>query len=324
MMLPERIGCALDEHKKLSLQLTMQFELTEALIDDILFSMEDQEDDFYLDTLKGVVAGGEDFRDEDPDSDMEGRYISLPEWDSSNGFRLMERFAAGCKNPLIREELSSALNRGKGVFRAFKDVLSRRPEVEKLWFAYKDREMKHEIIRWYNALREEWGLEKIGLEPEETGDLVLEDFRFRELTEDDIAGIKELHEYCRNENRNWMWENGIPAEETEGEEFTGRETERRALGAESGNGEFAGYVLAGRKGDALCVRALEVKPEYRGMGIGETLLVRLLERAENDNVSQVLFDLPAGIEGFSRVLVREGFKPYMTKYSLRLKDRCFS
>lgn len=38
--------------------------------------------------------------------------------------------------------------------------------------------MKREVIRWYNALREEWGLELIGEEPEETDDLVQDDFRF--------------------------------------------------------------------------------------------------------------------------------------------------
>jgi ribosomal protein S18 acetylase RimI-like enzyme len=298
----------------------MQFELTEAMVNDILFSMEDQENDFYLDTLKGVVTGGEDFEGEDPDLDIEGRYISLPEWDSSSGFRLMERFVASFRNPLIREELSSALNRGKGVFRAFKDVLIRRPEAEKLWFAYKEREMKREIIRWYNVLREEWGLEKIGLEPEETGDLILEDFRFRELTAGDIPRIKELHELCAAENREWMHENGIFAEEAGGEPAPGA-ADQRALAAESGNGEFAGYVSAVSRGSSLYVRALEVKPEYRGMGIGEALLLRLLElfkKTENDKVSQVLIDLPAGAGDFSRVLVREGFKPYMTRYSLRL------
>jgi GNAT superfamily N-acetyltransferase len=307
----------------------MQFELTEALIEDILFSMEDQEGDFYLDTFKGIVTDGEDSVNEDPDSYevpglyTEGRYISLPEWDSSSGFRLMERFAAGCKNPLIREELSFALNRGKGVFRAFKDVLTRRPEAEKLWFAYKEREMKHEIIRWYNGLREEWGLEKIGFEPEETGDLVLEDFHFRELTEEDIPRVKALHECCAEEERNWMHENGIFAEAAGEEEAAGGAEGNTGLAAESGNGDFSGYVLAIRRGSFLCVRALEVKPEYRGMGIGEALLVRLLDKIKNEKVSQVLLDLPAGAEGFSRVLVREGFKPYMTRYSLRLRDRYF-
>jgi GNAT superfamily N-acetyltransferase len=300
----------------------MQFELTEALVNDILFSMEDQEDDFYLDTLKGAVTGGEDFEDEDPDSDMEGRYISLPGWGSSSGFRLMERFAACCKNPFIREELSSALNRGKGVFRAFKDTLTRRPEAEKLWFAFKEREMKREILRWYNALREEWGLEKIGLEPEETGDLILEDFRFRELAAEDMPRVKALHEQCREENLNRMRESGIFAEEAgEEEDPPCGGAGQTALAAESGNGEFAGYVSAVLRGSALCVRALEVKPEYRGMGIGGALLVKLLEKTGDGRALRVLLDLPAGAEGFSRVLVREGFKPYMTRYSLRLHEK---
>jgi ribosomal protein S18 acetylase RimI-like enzyme len=320
----------------------MQFELTEALMDDILFSMEDQDGEFYVDTRKGVVAGGLDYYDEDADTpesdDEEGRYISMPDWDSSSGFRLMERFAAGFRNPIIREELSSALNRGRGVFRAFKNVLTRHPEAEKLWFSYKEREMKREIIRWYNALREEWGLEKIGLEPEETDDLVLEDFRFREFGEDDIEQAKELHSCCREEKQNWMRENGIP--EGEEKEGLGPESSRTALSdgegasgsppakdkkiavvAESGNGEFSGFISAALKGAAVHIQTLEVKPEYRGMGIGEALLTKMLEKIDGDTVSQVLFDLPAGSEGFSRVLIREEFKPYITRYCLDLRKR---
>jgi hypothetical protein len=258
----------------------MQFELTEALMDDILFSMEDQDGEFYVDTRKGVVAGGVDFDEgefdtPEPDDDEEGRYISMPEWDSSSGFRLMERFAAGFRNPIIREELSSALNRGRGVFRAFKDVLTRRPEAEKLWFSYKEREMKQEILRWYNALREEWGLEKIGLEPEETGDLVLEDFRFREFRKEDIEGAKELHKCCREEKQNWLRENGIPggevsaAGEKEGlgpgapDEAAGSPPANNstlALVAESGNGEFAGFISAVLTGAAAHIQTQEVKP----------------------------------------------------------------
>jgi GNAT superfamily N-acetyltransferase len=161
-----------------------------------------------------------------------------------------------------------------------------------------------------------------------TGDLILEDFRFRELTAEDIPRIKELHALCLAENRDWMRENGIFAEEAGeeagGEEPAGGEAGHTALAAESGSGEFSGYVSAIRRGSSLCVRALEVKPEYRGMGIGEALLLRLLEKAEDDQVSRVLLDLPAGAEGFSRVLVREGFKPYMTRYSLKVKDRWLS
>ena len=99
----------------------MQFELTEALIDAILFSMEDQKDEFYLDCREGTVVGKQDGGRE---LEEPGRFVRLPKWDSSEGFHLMERCAATFKNQVVREKLTAALDRGRGVFRAFKDVLT--------------------------------------------------------------------------------------------------------------------------------------------------------------------------------------------------------
>ena len=264
----------------------MQFELTEALLDDILFSMEDQEGEFYIDCQEEVVINGEELAD--INNDRDDRFIDLPEWDSSNGFRLMERFAAAFRNPIIRTELCSALNQGRGVFRAFKNALSHHPEAEKYWFSFKEREMKREIVRWYNALREEWGLQKIGMEPEETTDLVLEDFRFCDLEKPE-SGDNTF-----------------------------------SLIAESGNGDLAGTISAERTGNALFIRVLEVKPEFRGLGIGKTLLTRLLAKVKNSampgqQVQEVYLDLPVEAEGFSRVLAREGFMPSVTRYCLLIK-----
>ncbi|MDR2110769.1 MAG: GNAT family N-acetyltransferase, partial [Spirochaetaceae bacterium] len=177
----------------------MRFELTEALLNKIQDSLEDQKGEFLEDTQEGLVVGGEEDNFGDPDGGGE-RFIPLPEWGSAQGYRLMERFAAGFKNVIIREKLTTALDQGRGVFRAFKNVLSAYPEAERLWFAFKDREMKREIRRWYNALREEWGLERIGHEPEETGDLVLEDFCFREPRPDDSPRAAGLHARCVGEN----------------------------------------------------------------------------------------------------------------------------
>ena len=284
----------------------MQFELTEALMDDILFSMEDQEGFFFIDCQEGLVVNEDDVL-EDIKNDAD-RFISLPEWDSSDGFRLMERFTASFRNPLVRNELSTALNQGRGVFRSFKNTMNRYPEVEKLWFSYKEREMKREIIRWYNALREEWGLEKIGLEPEETDDLILEDFRFRDFKESDQAAAAELHLICLEE----LPENDWPKKIKGDENF--------ALTAESMNGEFAGYITADRVGQKLYIYNLEVKPEYRGLGIGKALLELLLEKISTSSVSQVFLDIPFKQEGFTRVLVREGFSPFITRHCLNLKE----
>jgi GNAT superfamily N-acetyltransferase len=263
----------------------MQFELTEALINNILFSMEDQEGEFLVNVQSGIVIGGSDELKARV-KEKDGPYLSLPKWDSSDGFRLMERFTAGLRNPLLREELSAALDRGKGVFRAFKDILGCHPETEKLWYTYKDREMKREILRWYNALREEWGLEKIGAEPEETGDLVLEDFRFRPPQAGDAKTL--------------------PAD--------------YSLIAETVGGEFAGYITAVPREKALHIAALEVKPEYRGLGIGEALVTGFLERFDPKKISQISIDLPAEMEGFARVLLRNSFHVFSIRYCTNPED----
>ncbi|MDR0289620.1 MAG: GNAT family N-acetyltransferase [Treponema sp.] len=283
----------------------MQFELTQALIDEILFAMEDQGGDFLLDTQEGAVlrSDDDDFGGEADD----GRYLSLPDWGPSDGFRLMERFAATLHNALIREELSAALDRGRGVFRAFKDTLSQYPEAEKLWFAYKDQEMKSEVISWYNSLRESWGLELIGEEPEDIVGLVLEDFRFRSGTAQDNDKAEKLHgEESPNSESISMGEWVFPGD--------------LCFVAETAGGEFAGYISAVRSkgtaqgGEVLRICALEVQAEYRGLGLGKSLISRLVEQADREKIPHVIIDLPAGQEHFSRALLRENFKPSIQRF----------
>ena len=281
----------------------MQFEISSALIDEILFFMEDQEGEFLVDTQEGLVISADD--SEFDDNAAEDRYISLPEWDSSEGFRMMEHFTATLRNALVREELSAALDRGRGVFRAFKNALSRYPETEKLWFKYKEREMKREVITWYNSLRESWGLELIGEEPEDIEVLALEDFSFREGRAEDKPYAEKLHKSCIDGydddtgvlDCEWVFPGDI------------------SFIALTAGGEFAGYVSAQKMSDVLLrVCALEIEQEYRGLGLGKTLIARLLEKADSLNISNVIIDLPAGQDFFARVLLREAFKPGVTRY----------
>lgn len=291
----------------------MYFELTEALIHDILFSMEDQEGAFLLDTQQGVVVRV-DSDGVEPMGTLEAptRYRDLPVWKPADGYQLMKGFTARFKNPLIRTELTAALDRGKGVFRAFKDTLNRYPEVEKRWFSFKTQNMKQEIIRWYNALRDEWGLEHIGTEPEETDDLVLEDFMFRKPNPQDTAAAAELHRRIHEERKKTGWEAAFFQETPD---LSGD----LALVAETGGGDFAGYIAAVCIGETLHIRTLEVKAEYRGLGVGEALVSRLLDTLDPGALATVSIDLPVEVEGFSRVLLRKSFTPWVTRYGLTLK-----
>ena len=255
----------------------MKFELDDTLIDDIIFQMENQGGYFMLDTQEGQVVSA-DFYDGDdaPDFDDNERFIDIPDWSSNDGFRLMEKFANTCKSPIIRQELSKALNRHKGVFRAFRDVLEQYPETEKQWYVFKDREMKKEVIDWYNGLREEWGLEPIGEEPEDNSALVLEDFVIKQ-------------EPCPESEICFVAKSAASADET------------------------AGCICAVKDETGLRINKLEVNEKFRGMGLGKTLLSKLIEKIDGKTIK---IDLPAESEFFARALHLEGFRPLSQKFIL--------
>jgi len=217
----------------------MHFELDNTLTDEILFCMENQDSEFLLDTREGIIIDLDNDVMDDTDTD-EDRYISLPEWGSQEGYRLMENFTSSLKNPVIRQELSAALNRNKGVFRAFRNVLEQYPETEKLWFRFKESKMKNEIIYWYNALREEWGLQPIGIEPEDNSSIVLEDFVIRK-------GETDFHFLAETAN-----------------------------GEQAGSIQ----AIMNPDSSVLHVNTLEVNNIYRCLGIGKMLLTKLLETAD--------------------------------------------
>jgi GNAT superfamily N-acetyltransferase len=274
----------------------MYFELTQALIDDILFCMEDQNNTFILDTENSLVMERAVIDNFDND-----RYIAIPEWGSADGYHMMERFTTGFQNPLVRDALNESLAQGKGVFRAFKQVLSKYPEAEKLWFAFKKKEMQKEVLQWYNGFRENWNMERIGGEPEETCELFLEDFVFRAYEDKDFESIIALHQLC----------------------FEGKQRDigDPAFVVETANQDFAGFIAVKPGNASVYISSLEVRPEYRGLGIASELCARLVERLKKENNACVYIDLPNDFSGFSRFLFRSAFKPIVTRYCLDLLNQ---
>lgn len=73
-------------------------------------------------------------------------YIIIEQMDSSDSFRIMERFADQVSNDKIREQLFKALN-GRKPFARFKDEINYYDEIRQDWFDFKQQEMEKYVKR---------------------------------------------------------------------------------------------------------------------------------------------------------------------------------
>ena len=167
--------------------------LSDEFLYQVIFCMEDQANEYCVDLKDGVVTEVEfvaDRREIEPP-----RFLDLPPWYPSDGFRTMEKFVSTLRNPVYRERLRQVLQSGRGVFRQFKDVLHEQPTLERLWYYYKDKEIRRRIFHWYERHDEAFRLARLGEEvPDEgSGELVREDFV---VTEDAEPHKKEIYELC--------------------------------------------------------------------------------------------------------------------------------
>jgi GNAT superfamily N-acetyltransferase len=289
----------------------MFFELTQALIDEILFCMEDQNTKFLLDTQESKLIDTELNDIKDGLNKEEQRFIEIPEWHSPDGFLIMEQFASSRRNSFVRDALTQSLERGKGVFRSFKDALNRYPETGKRWFIFKEQAMKRRIIQWYNGLRESWNMEKIGFEePEETQELILEDFAFRDRTPDDAVAIAALHRICLKER---------PHSAAHNREYDPSKVNNKIIVAEAMEHGIAGYTAIEEQ-DGGYRLIVEIQPEYRGLGLGSELCARMVNfLKDSGKAGSVYIDVPIESDGFSKYLLRSSFKPTLTRYVLSVQ-----
>jgi GNAT superfamily N-acetyltransferase len=302
----------------------MEFDLSPELIDQIIFAMENQEKDYVLDTKTLELVPIDELPPELVED--EDRLIQLPEWYSVHGYNLMEKFVANLRNPLFRETLREILARGKGVFRQFKDTIKQRKDIERLWFSFKDREMKRVVLEWYNQLRESWGLERIGTEPlEETEELILSDFVIRPEGGKHLEIIRELDRRAFQENfgdegpgyAEYMYEVRRYGVEPE----VGSESV--ILIAETPVGEFAGFIwgVETRTGGNFTVSRLlqlYVVREYRGLGLAKVLLHRFCVSAYERSVDRVTIELLGSGYGLLDSLKTAGFRPLSETLELDL------
>ena len=273
----------------------MRFELTDEIRNLIVFAMEDQGNKYLFDSvnLQTVIESTLEKSDEE-------RYYKIPTWDSIKGFKLMERFISVLRNQLAREDLRGVLFAGKGVFRNFKNVLHQYPEVEKLWFSFKEKEMKQIVSSWYNTLLVSWGLESLDEELEENSDAVYEDFVFRVAKEnqEEISKDSEILT-CTLEKFFLEFENQHPveigftlAELCKNQIASFNPENEFAVISETIEGEVAGACIVysyGREAiHTAVISALYVELAFRGFGIGKELINQCINGLKNRGIKWVL------------------------------------
>lgn len=159
----------------------MTFGITDKIVDDIIFAMENQNSLFVFDAEKNQVAAIDSEIVADDLVEQEKGYV-LPVWEPEDGFKLLEDFTGTLQNAKIRAELRQILSNGRGVFKNFKNALKRYPSLERCFHTFKTKKMRSVVYDWYNSLRENWGLESFSFSQnqENSNDLLKQDFQFSE------------------------------------------------------------------------------------------------------------------------------------------------
>lgn len=294
----------------------MTFELTDELADSIISALENQEKRFVVDSKSGLLAE----KTQDFVCDEENFY-ELPSWDSKDGFDLMDGFVNELHSPMARNDLLNVLRSGRGVFRGFKDVLKSYPEVEKRWHFFKNRQLINYINRWYNDLRETWGLEKLDREVEETEDLLCDDFVFSnyDFKCDREEVLKCIESVARDYSAVLPEEiaNALP-ELWKADEDVKFGDKACGFVCRSLSKEFAGCAVFApclkNAPNTVLLTGYFVQENYRGLGIGRQLFEMSLAELKKRHFKWVFLANVILPESITPLLLRTGFKQFGSVY----------
>ena len=308
----------------------MTFILSPEIIDDIMFSMENQDQILSFDALEGICVDMDEIDDDYESVIDDERYYDLPEWTSAQGFHVMEQFTARVHNPLLRQALLNALGQRKGVFRRYKEVLRTAPTVEREWYQFKDQQMKAAVYEWYNDLRRLWGLEKISFEEETDTQLLPEDFTFQ-IQKRDVLDAELLRDFIRKTDSPVNDDNTFISFDAKAALAASRlfgqtlffdadvcASSERECGVAQGSAAYiTAYNETGLCGlcaivpfpipGSFCIPFLRVLPEYRGLGLGKELLQRTCSYSEPIAATLIFADFCTPSHGIA-LLEREGFE----------------
>lgn len=333
----------------------MDFPLTENLLSQIIFAMEDQSHRFYIDRRKGLLVREDELEAEargsggaeppppagqaveepallngkPPDRrDWQQRYAPIPVWSPADGFHLMERFVLKLRNPIFAELLREALSSGQGVFRRFKDILKKNREIERLWFQFKEREMRRVVERWYETERELVDLQAKALVSGGEEDLPASEFSI-------LPGeARHLEPALKLDQKAFLESLGeLDPERAELLYSSSRRSlpgllDRRSLFlvAETPQRELAGFAWAVEREDpatgrpALSLTQLAVRKHVRGIGLGSLLLSRLSRQSRERGFERLFVRLQGLALTVAPLFEGQGFRPRAVELELDLRS----
>ena len=305
----------------------MDFKLSAEVIEQIVFGMENQDNDYIFDTLELRVRESAELGDTIGDGDPPGRFIEIPPWKPVHGYHLMEGFVGTLHNPIYRERLRNILNSGQGVFRHFKNTVKEKKEIERLWFFYKRKEMRRIVFEWYNLLCEARGLEQLPFPGDDADELILSDFTIEKAEKSEYADYENLDkkgffemfpeentaltDYLYKKHRNGL----LPFPSTASLVF-------KSLSPDQ---EFSGFIwgmeesVEGKYGITEILQVYVI-PEFRGIGLGKTLLNHFCSDSFTRGADIVLIDLPGKAAGLRSSLDLCGFAPFSGGSMLQKKN----
>ncbi|NLZ76474.1 MAG: hypothetical protein GX911_00690 [Spirochaetales bacterium] len=287
--------------------------LTDFLLDQIAFAMENQNMEGSLDLKEGEVITDDElsFLDEEEREDPH-RFVRLPEWTSADGFRLMEEYAEGVRNEAVRQRLFAALDRGRGVFRAFKDVLATEPALERKWYLFKEQELRKRIILWYRTETDAAELEALPPEDEELfEEILLEDFTFEACELADTEEIRHLVETLLLEIGTTSAAGTLIGEALHNAEPKLTHLARTAAGGLAG---IIIYTLVGNSTAEILLYGIDVR--YRGLGLFRLLFDGFSRQLGRLRVGRILFRVLEQDSKLKELFIRHGAAPIATAYEL--------
>jgi len=299
----------------------MTFDLTDSLVNQLLTALENQEKKFLVDAEEGsLIEKLEGVRGDDV------KLYDLPEWDSAAGFKLREDFVNNLNSPIAHERLKEVLHSGRGVFRNFRIVIRDFPEVEKKWHIYRNRKMLEYINRWYNNLREIWGLEKLDYMSESDDSLIRDDFTFmaynsevdkKELFLETNVAFKEGKQNLSEELIQALYDIWI-------QQFDVAETRKQTgFVCRSFSNDFAGCLTVTKVSDkqekVMILTSLFVPAAFRGLGIGTELISMCLSDLKKLGKNWLILPKSFIPEFLEPLLLRTGFKKIDSGYAVELQ-----